>query len=709
MKTMNFLFTLIVMLLFTMSLQAQTEIKDADNDTKVETDRGGTDSDIIRFRIGGTDVFQMKNRTFEVRNTGNSLFFGLNSGLNDDLISNNNVGLGGNTLRFNVAGRNNMAIGANALENTSSDNGVAIGTNAMRLQTTGKWNVGIGTSVGYFNQTGSKNTLIGYLAGAGSALHSKSGNIFLGYQAGYNETASNKLYIDNSSTATPLLYGDFASDYLRVYGKLGVGTTPDANMHSYMNSGSNGQWEVATVAENSGTGSGGYFSSGKFIAGYPSTPAAIFAQADNGSNGAFITNAGNGQGVRGQTSGTGDAIEGWAFGSGRAGWFHGGDVQVDEDLHVLDRIGVGHTSPVADIHVKSSNEMLRLEGSGSSNYMSIFQGVTRKAIIWNTGDNLKVRSEDGDVSLQTDGSTDRLTAYGGTGDIGIGTTTVNQRGKLHVRNSSGLNDPELNLEATGSGFSRLEFSNGGGDGYWHVAADANGSAKMNFWFDDDGSGGANPGSDIMTIHGANKAVGIGTTSPTAKLEVNGAKVPGSGQFVNIEVTDNTGLTAGNDVLQVSVPSGTVDGVNLIEADRGGSIKFKVDADGVVMINGAPKATGYHLAVDGKIIGEELKIQDSGSWPDYVFENNYELKTLEEVEASINANGHLPGMPSAKEVETQEGFMVGNMQKLTLEKVEELTLYAIDANKEIKKLNTENQELKTTIEDLIKRMEQLEKK
>ena len=52
--------------------------------------------------------------------------------------------------------------------------------------------------------------MIGYQAGTGSAPHNKSGNVFIGYQAGYYEHGSDKLYIDNSTTSTPLIHGDFA-------------------------------------------------------------------------------------------------------------------------------------------------------------------------------------------------------------------------------------------------------------------------------------------------------------------------------------------------------------------------------------------------------------------------------------------------------------------------------------------------------------------
>jgi hypothetical protein len=104
------------------------------------------------------------------------------------------------------------------------------------------------------------------------------------------------------------------------------------------------------------------------------------------------------------------------------------------------------------------------------------------------------------------------------------------------------------------------------------------------------------------------------------------------------------------------------------------------------------ATGYMVSVNGKIMCEELKVQDSGSWPDYVFDKSYQLNSLHEVEKYIEENNHLPGIPNACTVE-ENGVEIGNMQKLLLQKIEELTLYMIDADKRIKALETENQALK----------------
>ena len=95
----------------------------------------------------------------------------------------------------------------------------------------------------------------------------------------------------------------------------------------------------------------------------------------------------------------------------------------------------------------------------------------------------------------------------------------------------------------------------------------------------------------------------------------------------------------------------------------------------------PYSGAYKLVVDGKILSEEVRVQNSLDWPDYVFSEQYELTSLEEVEAFITKNKHLPSIPSAAEVE-KEGIVLGEMQTLLLKQVEELTLHIIRQQKEI---------------------------
>ncbi|MEP1095925.1 MAG: hypothetical protein ABJG78_12490 [Cyclobacteriaceae bacterium] len=129
--------------------------------------------------------------------------------------------------------------------------------------------------------------------------------------------------------------------------------------------------------------------------------------------------------------------------------------------------------------------------------------------------------------------------------------------------------------------------------------------------------------------------------------------------------------------------------------------------------------GYQLAVDGKAVMEEVSVQLSGNWPDYVFEFDYDLPTLESVEAYIKSEHHLPEIPSAKEME-ENGVELGTMNMLLLKKIEELTLYAIKQETTIKnqqttieklvtQLKTDNQKLMTKVEDLYQMMEPDKKK
>lgn len=101
-------------------------------------------------------------------------------------------------------------------------------------------------------------------------------------------------------------------------------------------------------------------------------------------------------------------------------------------------------------------------------------------------------------------------------------------------------------------------------------------------------------------------------------------------------------------------------------------------------------SNYKLSVNGKIRAKEVIVE--ANWSDFVFEEDYNLKSLKEVEQFIKANKHLPDVPSEKEV-VENGVSVGQMQSTLLQKIEELTLYVIEQNKRIEKLEHENAELK----------------
>ena len=110
------------------------------------------------------------------------------------------------------------------------------------------------------------------------------------------------------------------------------------------------------------------------------------------------------------------------------------------------------------------------------------------------------------------------------------------------------------------------------------------------------------------------------------------------------------------------------------------------------VEGDYRNQGHKLAVNGTVICEGITVVTDVPDADYVFEDDYDLKALPEVEAFIKENRHLPDIPSAEEFKSQ-GYKVGEMDEMLLRKVEELTLYLIEQNKRIEKLEKENNKLR----------------
>lgn len=121
------------------------------------------------------------------------------------------------------------------------------------------------------------------------------------------------------------------------------------------------------------------------------------------------------------------------------------------------------------------------------------------------------------------------------------------------------------------------------------------------------------------------------------------------------------------------------GVDLNSSDPGGywtQTAFDIHyTNGSVGIGTSTVPTGYKLVVDGHIRTREIRV-DQDTWPDYVFSDDYELLSLDEIKKYIEEYGHLPNIPPATVVE-QNGVEVGEMNRLLLEKIEELTLYIIE--------------------------------
>jgi hypothetical protein len=279
-------------------------LADADNDTKIVVEQSA-DEDTIRFYTGGVEYFKMNDGRLSVENIGNSIFIGEGAGANDDLTDNYNVFVGhlagnANTTGFlntftgylsgqsNTTGTLNTFYGArtgysnttgffntftgtySGALNTTGSNNTFYGGRTGTLNTTGSQNIFIGRTSGYFNTTGSDNTFLGYSAGISNQTGSnnlflgyKAGfsnvdggnNVFIGNEAGYNELGSDKLYINNDSSSTPLIYGEFDNDLLQVNGTLNIDgayefPTSDGNAYQVLATDGNG---TLTWKDNSAT------------------------------------------------------------------------------------------------------------------------------------------------------------------------------------------------------------------------------------------------------------------------------------------------------------------------------------------------------------------------------------------------------------------------------------------------------------------------
>ena len=179
-------------------------------------------------------------------------------------------------------------------------------------------------------------------------------------------------------------------------------------------------------------------------------------------------------------------------------------------------------------------------------------------------------------------------------------------------------------------------------------------------------------------------VGIGTSAPAiAKLQIEGAS--STDKAVRLE----------NGKFSMSSQS-----------------KFEIDAPGVwggrllVLENGnvgigTTDPGSFKLAVNGKIWSQEVNVAMTNPGPDYVFEPDYNLLSLSELETYITQNKHLPEVPSAKEME-KEGLNLKEMNLLLLKKVEELTLHLIEQEKKIQMYHRDNIDLRKEVEAMKKR-------
>ena len=301
-------------------------------------------------------------------------------------------------------------------------------------------------------------------------------------------------------------------------------------------------------------------------------------------------------------------------------------------------VGIGTNTPTVKLHIKNnvSSELLRMENTLSTGF--------GKFALYN------------DVA----GNYATFTKYGSTFAGGI--------------TGAATQFPYANMLSFGNNGGPILMSNGGNIG---ISMYKNGTNNLKFFVD---YATGNIGLGANAIPASNVHINSGFTGDTLRI-TNGTTGHTNADGLELRTTGNTAgiMSRENASLELGANSAVV---------------MKLTPAGSVLIGNTNLPAGYKLYVEQGILTEKVKVavKTSGEWSDYVFANNYKLLPLTEVEEYINANSHLPGVPSAEEV-VSDGINIAKMDAKLLEKIEELTLYIIDMNKRIENLEKENKELK----------------
>jgi hypothetical protein len=247
-----------------------------------------------------------------------------------------------------------------------------------------------------------------------------------------------------------------------------------------------------------------------------------------------------------------------------------------------------------------------------------------------------------------------------TGNVGIG-TLIAPAYNLDINSTT---TPTIRIgSTTNSGYSDILFKgNYSNANSWKISKDPQGST----------TGPATKGSLTFSYHN-----GVYGNTPTLMLGYTG-----SSHCVLINSTDMNLYGGCQLAVYGKIGAGSISTTSMV-----------INSTGIASLNDAASVShGYLLSVDGKIGAREVNVSLASPFPDYVFKPEYKLLSLSEVERHIRQRGQLPEMPSAEQVKN-DGLDVAKTTTLLVQKIEELTLYLIELNKKVEKLEVENQSLK----------------
>ena len=378
-------------------------------------------------------------------------------------------------------------------------------------------------------------------------------------------------------------------------------------------------------------------------------------------------------------------------------------------------VGVGTQTPLSKLHV---NGVVTATGGTSTDWNSAFS--------WGNHALAGYLSSESDPQVGVIGS-NLLSKWNGSALVSSNVTSSGTF--VGVNTSTGIGSAQLVVNSASTGFGGMTVNTTGASGLpFYGYANNNLVTTWTYLDQVTGSWGVyNQGNHLYLENDGDMRLGSTTTTTDSKLEILGkvgntsnvvnvtgsyvglfdAKginstfianpgygygVYGTGGYMGVRGQADATTYAGSAYGVYGAATGTAGTrIGVFGTASGGTENYggyfttKVYAS-EIRIGSTQAAAGYLLAVDGKVICEELRIQNATMWPDYVFNEDYKLKNLDVLEKEIQVAKHLPGVPSAEEVK-ENGVAVGEMQRIMMEKIEELTLYVIQLKKENDKLNT----------------------
>lgn len=412
-------------------------------------------------------------------------------------------------------------------------------------------------------------------------------------------------------------------------------------------------------------------------------------------------------------------------------------------------IGIDNNAPLLKLHLKTSstNDGIMIEQTGSTIASLNLKAITgRRWALHSTGTgNTEGAGNFGIYDYGGTGFTTggyRFFLQGTTGNIGIGTTAPSAQ--LHSTGSvrfQGLatnttNTNILTADANGNLAYRSASSLIPAAG-WSLTGNTLASSStflgtLNAFPLNIATVQAQPinfgtASTQRMIIDATGKVGIGTATPSAGLHLVGGSNTGmippsikldrndgtnQGGLLTIGISGNgftQGLGGGSAYFKLTDPYGNSANSDMGFSTNGVAPQLVIKHNGQIVIgdidpNTCPTAltNSHKVVVNGSLISTGMKVANycSANWADYVFTDDYKLKTLSETESYIKENKHLPNVPSSQEIE-ENGLDIAEMQAKQMEKIEEITLHLIAMDKKIQALEKENAELRKSLSSPVK--------